>query len=132
MADQVPGGYLLTELHYFANENPGTVPGGLCPACGASLALAPSPHSPMAEALLLTSRERTVFRFLGFGYDNRSIARELDISERTVKRYVTAILTKLELQSRLQAGLAALIISSSSGADAYWPKSRMDSSSGGA
>jgi DNA-binding CsgD family transcriptional regulator len=80
----------------------------------------------MAEALLLTSRERTVFRLLGFGYDNRSIARELEISERTVKRYVTCILAKLELESRLQAGLAALIISSSSVADAYWPESRMD------
>jgi DNA-binding NarL/FixJ family response regulator len=80
----------------------------------------------MADATLLTDRERVVFRLLGFGYDNRSIARELAISERTVKRYVTCILAKLELESRLQAGLAALIISSSSAADAYWPKSRMD------
>jgi DNA-binding NarL/FixJ family response regulator len=85
---------------------------------------------PMAAALLLTRtltpRERTVFQLLGFGYDNRSIARELRISERTVKRYVTAVLTKLKLESRLQAGLTALIISSSSAADAYWPESRME------
>jgi len=80
----------------------------------------------MPTALLLTSRERTVFRLLGFGYDNRSIARELEVSERTVKRYVTAILGKLQLESRLQAGLAALVISSSSAAEAYWPKGRMD------
>jgi DNA-binding NarL/FixJ family response regulator len=80
----------------------------------------------MADALLLTRRERVVFRLLGYGYDNRSIARELEISERTVKRYVTGILGKLALESRLQAGLAALIISSSAAADAYWPKGRMD------
>jgi DNA-binding NarL/FixJ family response regulator len=80
----------------------------------------------MADALLLTHRERVVFRLLGFGYDNRSIARELEISERTVKRHITCILAKLELESRLQAGLAALVISSSPAADAYWPKSRMD------
>ena len=43
----------------------------------------------------LTPRERGVFRLLGFGYDNRAIARELNISERTVKRYITAILAKL-------------------------------------
>jgi len=71
---------------------------------------------PIAAALrltdLLSARERTVFEYLGFGYDNRSIARELGVSERTVKRHVTVILAKLRLESRLQAGLAALILSS--------------------
>jgi DNA-binding CsgD family transcriptional regulator len=101
-----------------------------CPACGAFLR--PALPQPLVAALLLTRtltpRERTVFHLLGFGYDNRSIARELKISERTVKRYVTAILTKLELRSRLQAGLSALIVSSSPpAADAYWPEGLMDS-----
>jgi DNA-binding NarL/FixJ family response regulator len=59
----------------------------------------------------LTPRERTVFHLLGSGYDNRSIAREMAVSERTVKRYVTAILAKLRLESRLQAGLTALLLS---------------------
>lgn len=72
----------------------------------------------LAEALplvsTLTPREKAAFELLGLGYDNRSIARELQISERTTKRHVTAILTKLKLESRLQAGLTALILSSSS------------------
>lgn len=72
----------------------------------------------IAAALLLVStlspRERTAFELLGLGYDNRSIARELQISERTTKRHVTAILKKLKLESRLQAGLTALILSSGS------------------
>jgi DNA-binding NarL/FixJ family response regulator len=72
---------------------------------------------PIAAALrsthLLSARERTVFHLLGVGYDNRSIAFELGVSEPTVKRHVTVILAKLRLESRLQAGLAALIISSS-------------------
>jgi DNA-binding NarL/FixJ family response regulator len=38
----------------------------------------------------------------------------MNISERTVKRHVTVILAKLRLESRLQAGLAALLISSAS------------------
>jgi DNA-binding NarL/FixJ family response regulator len=59
----------------------------------------------------LTPRERAVFELLGFGYDNRSIAQELQISEGTVKRHVTAILMKLRLESRLQAGLTALLLS---------------------
>ena len=125
MADQVPTKYPRTGPRQFAEDN--MRPAGSCPVCGASLVAAPGlqPRS-MADALLLTDRERVVFRLLGFGYDNRSIARELEISERTVKRYVTCILAKLELESRLQAGLAALVISSSSAAGAYWPKSRMD------
>ena len=104
------------------------VPSGRCHACGEVLpaagqeaqgmVLRATIPQPIAAALRcthrLSARERTVFQFLGAGYDNRSIARELGVSERTVKRHVTVILTKLSLESRLQAGLAALIISSSS------------------
>jgi DNA-binding CsgD family transcriptional regulator len=100
-----------------------------CPDCGALRR--PELPQPLAAALLLTRtltpRERTVFRLLGLGYDNRSIARELKISERTVKRYVTAILTKLELRSRLQAGLSALMFSWSVAMDPCWPEGLMDS-----
>jgi DNA-binding NarL/FixJ family response regulator len=101
--------------------------GDTCQACGAARPAADrdSPATvlratipqPIAAALRstqrLSARERTVFQFLGAGYDNRSIARELGVSERTVKRHVTVILAKLGLESRLQAGLTALIISSS-------------------
>jgi len=70
---------------------------------------------PLAAAIALTrdlSRgEQAIFRLLGVGYDNRSIAHELNLSEYTVKRHVTAILAKLQLSSRLQAGLTALIVS---------------------
>jgi DNA-binding CsgD family transcriptional regulator len=63
-------------------------------------------------ARLLSARETAVFELLGLGYDNRSMARLLGVSERTVKRHVTAILAKLGLESRLQAGLVALITTS--------------------
>ena len=76
----------------------------------------------------LTPRERSVFRLLGHGYDNRAIARELVISERTVKRYITAILAKLGLRSRLQAGLCALLLSWVPSADPGWPEGLMDPS----
>jgi DNA-binding CsgD family transcriptional regulator len=73
---------------------------------------------PIAAALLLAGllspRERAAFELLGLGYDNRSIARDLQISERTTKRHITAILKKLKLESRLQAGLAALVLFSCS------------------
>jgi DNA-binding NarL/FixJ family response regulator len=61
---------------------------------------------------MLSPRELAVFELLGLGYDNRSLARTLHVSERTAKRHVTAILAKLGLESRLQAGLAALLTTS--------------------
>ena len=79
-------------------------------------------------ARLLSERETAVFELLGLGYDNRSMARVLGISERTVKRHVTAILAKLGLESRLQAGLVALIMTSAEPAPARAdrPEGRMD------
>jgi DNA-binding NarL/FixJ family response regulator len=112
-----------------APESPPGIPASAdrCHACGKVLpsgdqgapgmtlrATIPQPISAaLRSAHRLSARERTVFHFLGAGYDNRSIARELGVSERTVKRHVTVILMKLTLESRLQAGLAALIVSSS-------------------
>lgn len=67
-----------------------------------------------------------MFELLGLGYDNRSLARVLHVSERTAKRHVTAILTKLHLESRLQAGLTALLTASLPPMDLGWPEGRMD------
>lgn len=87
-------------------------PGRACDARNWRSSIQAALPSPIGAALLLvqtlTARELTVFRLLGVGYDNRAIARTLSISERTVKRHVTAILIKLGLESRLQAGLAAM------------------------
>jgi DNA-binding CsgD family transcriptional regulator len=122
-------------------EGPVVVPAAVCSACGAvRSARLPldqgesvphgAPTTTIAGALqripALTPRERTTFELLGLGYDNRSIARLLEISERTTKRHVTAILSKLKLESRLQAGLAALIVTSFASAAARWPEGRMD------
>ncbi|HET7017165.1 MAG TPA: helix-turn-helix transcriptional regulator [Streptosporangiaceae bacterium] len=55
----------------------------------------------------LSNREIAVFELLGNGYSNRDISQHLKLSERTVKRHVSALLNKLDVESRLQAGLAA-------------------------
>lgn len=51
----------------------------------------------------LTAREMQVIRLLARGETNRSIARTLAISERTVDRHVANIFTKLDLSSRAAA-----------------------------
>lgn len=57
---------------------------------------------------LLTQREREVFGLLADGASNREISTALLIAERTVKKHVGSIITKLDLDSRLQVGLVAL------------------------
>lgn len=51
-------------------------------------------------------REHEIARYVADGWPNRLIARELDISEWTVKRHVTHVLAKCGVLSRTQ--LAAL------------------------
>ncbi|HEX6470698.1 MAG TPA: helix-turn-helix transcriptional regulator [Streptosporangiaceae bacterium] len=55
----------------------------------------------------LSPREREVLALLGKGLSNRQISHILGVTERTTKAHVGNILSKLRLESRLQAGLLA-------------------------
>ncbi|GAA2299707.1 response regulator transcription factor [Nonomuraea roseoviolacea subsp. roseoviolacea] len=55
----------------------------------------------------LTEREREVLALLGSGLSNAEIARRLHIVEGTVKAYVSAILTRLDVRNRVQAAIIA-------------------------
>ena len=56
----------------------------------------------------LTDRELEVLRLVARGLNNRDIARELFISENTVKNHVRNILEKLQLHSRMEAAMYAV------------------------
>ncbi|GIE75042.1 hypothetical protein Aph02nite_09920 [Actinoplanes philippinensis] len=64
---------------------------------------------------LLSVREREVLGLIGDGLSNHAIACQLDLAERTIKAHVGRILTKLEVESRLQAGLVAIAHRASTG-----------------
>ncbi|MBT3154731.1 response regulator transcription factor [Streptomyces sp. CHD11] len=55
----------------------------------------------------LTAREREVLRLVGLGIDNEAIARELHVTEGTVKTHLYRIMGKLSLSSRAQAVVMA-------------------------
>jgi NarL family two-component system response regulator LiaR len=57
---------------------------------------------------LLSERELDVLRLIARGMSNKEIAKELVISEGTVKSHVSNILSKLHLAHRTQAALYAL------------------------
>jgi DNA-binding NarL/FixJ family response regulator len=57
---------------------------------------------------LLTAREREVLRLVADGRTNRAIAKELVVSEHTVNRHVTNILTKLGVSTRSAAVAEAM------------------------
>jgi len=56
----------------------------------------------------LTARERQVLALIGRGLSNKLIARELGISEKTVKTHVGHVLAKLGVSDRTQAALHAV------------------------
>jgi two-component system NarL family response regulator len=56
----------------------------------------------------LTERELEVLRLVAKGLNNREVAKELFISENTVKNHVRNILEKLQLHSRMEAVVYAV------------------------
>jgi two-component system, NarL family, response regulator DevR len=55
----------------------------------------------------LTERERTLLGLLSEGLTNRQIAERMFLAEKTVKNYVSRLLTKLGMERRTQAAVFA-------------------------
>ncbi|GAA3463952.1 response regulator [Saccharothrix longispora] len=83
----------------------------LSPAAAARLVAATAAGRGRDEARArlrgLSDRDRDVLACLGRGLSNAEIARELHLSEATVKSYVSRMLVKIDCRNRTQAGLLA-------------------------
>jgi DNA-binding NarL/FixJ family response regulator len=64
----------------------------------------PPPADPLAD---LSPRERQVLELVATGLSNQEIGVKLGLAEKTVKHYMTNILTKLQVRSRVEAALLA-------------------------
>jgi two-component system nitrate/nitrite response regulator NarL len=64
----------------------------------------PRPNDPFAE---LSTRERQVLELVANGRSNQEIGLKLGLAEKTIKHYMTNILTKLQVRSRVEAALLA-------------------------
>jgi DNA-binding NarL/FixJ family response regulator len=64
----------------------------------------PRQADPLAD---LSTRERQVLELVATGLSNQEIGLKLGLAEKTVKHYMTNILTKLQVRSRVEAALLA-------------------------
>lgn len=55
----------------------------------------------------LTAREREVLELVAEGLSNQEIRERLGLAEKTIKHYMTNILGKLQVRSRVEAALIA-------------------------
>jgi two-component system response regulator DevR len=58
----------------------------------------------------LTEQERRILGYVAEGLTNRQIAAQMFLAEKTVKNYVSSLLTKLGLQRRTQAAILAVTL----------------------
>jgi DNA-binding NarL/FixJ family response regulator len=66
-------------------------------------------HSVPSRAAFpdLTERERDILDLLARGYDNRRIARELVLAEKTVRNHISRVFSKLQVTKRNEAAVRA-------------------------
>lgn len=66
-----------------------------------------APQGPLRPFPELNTSEFKTLEFLAQGKRNPDIAKELNLSEKTIRNYVSSILDKLQVSDRLQAALMA-------------------------
>jgi two-component system, NarL family, nitrate/nitrite response regulator NarL len=69
------------------------------------LGLALQRESKPDRLSVLTTREEQILAGLGHGLSNKEIARDLHLSEKTIKHYVGSLLNKLRVRNRVEAAL---------------------------
>ncbi|CAG4883319.1 Transcriptional regulatory protein LiaR [Georgfuchsia toluolica] len=77
------------------------------PSLAAGIMVALSRGKPADPLEELTERESQILTLVGQGLTNREIGDRIHLSEKTIKHYITNILQKLQVRSRVEAALMA-------------------------
>ena len=77
------------------------------PSLAAEILVSMNRHPAPDPLQELTPREYEILGFIGGGLTNREIGERLQLSEKTIKHYVTNIFQKLQVRSRVEAALLA-------------------------
>ncbi len=59
------------------------------------------------NSLILSDKQKTILAHLADGLSNKAIAKNMFLSEGTIKQYVTKLLALLDVDNRVQAGIKA-------------------------
>jgi DNA-binding NarL/FixJ family response regulator len=104
-------GYVLkgVSVHELARVIRGAIAGEVqvSPSLAAEMLVALTREHAPDPLQELTDREREILSLIGTGLTNRAIGERLGLSEKTIKHYVTNILQKLQVRSRVEAALFA-------------------------
>lgn len=81
----------------------------ITPDFAARLLTTPAARSKEARQPVeaLTAREEQILREVSLGLTNKEIARKLDLSEKTIKHYMSGVLQKLSARNRVEAVVAS-------------------------
>jgi two-component system nitrate/nitrite response regulator NarL len=74
---------------------------------GAAVSMSDTGSAAAAPANKLSNREMQILRYLTHGASNKHIARELGLTEATIKVHIKAILRKVKAANRTQAAMWA-------------------------
>ena len=81
------------------------------PALAARLLVAKKSRGQVAPAAdaesALTAREEQILRLVAEGLSNKEVGRKLDLQEKTVKYYMSAVFQKLNVRNRVEAAIKA-------------------------
>jgi len=80
----------------------------------------PTPKKPSPLLDELSKREKEILTLVAQGKDNQTIAKELFISEKTVKNYISNILSKLGIENRMKLIVFALEVGILESDEATW------------
>jgi two-component system nitrate/nitrite response regulator NarL len=79
------------------------------PSLAAGILVTLSRSHSLADPLQgLTERESEILKLVGRGLTNREIGEQIHLSEKTIKHYITNILEKLHVRSRVEAAMMAV------------------------